>query len=154
MADNADADCKQAPGRRIVQAELHGNGRALPWVDLAAFARRAITLTREDRGVVRPNGPIFYDRGLIDAMTALHHATGGPAFTQLKPMDRYHRQVFMTPPWPEIYVTDPGWRHDLQEAVAEYDRLLEAYRRLGYEAIILPKVGVAERADFVLKTLG
>jgi len=29
-----------------------------------------------------------------------------------------------------------------------------AYRALGYHMLILPKVGVAERADFVLRRLG
>lgn len=28
------------PGRRIVEEEQRGDGRALPWVDLAAFAMR------------------------------------------------------------------------------------------------------------------
>jgi predicted ATPase len=32
-------------------------------------------------------------------------------------------------------------------------RLLDAYRLLGYEVTILPKVGVSERADFVMETL-
>jgi predicted ATPase len=33
-------------------------------------------------------------------------------------------------------------------------RLLDAYPLLDYELTILPKVGVSERADFVLRTLG
>jgi hypothetical protein len=37
--------------------------------------------------------------------------------------------------------------------VAEYQRLLEAYPLLGYEVTILPKIGVSERADFVLNRL-
>jgi predicted ATPase len=37
--------------------------------------------------------------------------------------------------------------------VAEYERLLEAYPALGCEVVVLPKVSVAERADFVLGTL-
>ena len=66
---------------------------------------------------------------------------------------RYHRRVFLTPPWPEIYVTDRERRHALDAALAEYSRLLEAYPSLGYEISIVPKVGVVERADFVLNTL-
>ena len=33
------------------------------------------------------------------------------------------------------------------------DRLLKTYRELDYETVILPKVSVEERADFVLRTL-
>jgi len=32
-------------------------------------------------------------------------------------------------------------------------RLLEIYPSLGYEVSILPKIGAAERADFILKAL-
>jgi hypothetical protein len=41
----------------------------------------------------------------------------------------------------------------LDMALAEYSRLLETYPSLGYEVLILPKVGVSERADFILNTL-
>jgi hypothetical protein len=33
---------------------------------------------------------------------------------------RYNRHVFLTPPWPEIFVTDQERRHSLAEAIAEY----------------------------------
>jgi hypothetical protein len=37
--------------------------------------------------------------------------------------------------------------------MAEYERLLVTYPALGYELIALPKIGVVERADFILETL-
>jgi predicted ATPase len=43
----------EEPGRRIVQEELAGNGAALPWVDAAAFARRAIAVALADREAAR-----------------------------------------------------------------------------------------------------
>jgi predicted ATPase len=61
--------------------------------------------------------------------------------------------VFFAPPWPEIYATDAERRHELEAAIVEYHRLLTAYPSLGYEVIVLPKVAVSERADFVLHTL-
>jgi predicted ATPase len=96
---------------------------------------------------------VFFDRGLIDAAAALQHATGEPVAATLGEDERYHRQVFMTPPWPEIYVTDDERRHDLAEATDEYHRLLSAFGHLGYETIILPKTSVSERAEFVLRHL-
>jgi predicted ATPase len=62
--------------------------------------------------------------------------------------------VFLTPPWPEIYVSDAERQHGFDEAIAEYHRLLLAFQTLGYETIVLPKIAVHERADFVLSTLG
>jgi predicted ATPase len=34
----------EEPGRRIVREEMEGEGSALPWVDTAAFLRRAIAM--------------------------------------------------------------------------------------------------------------
>ncbi len=39
-------------------------------------------------------------------------------------------------------------------ARAEYERLLAAYAALDYAVTLLPKAGVAVRADFVLEALG
>lgn len=96
---------------------------------------------------------VFFDRGLVDAAVALEYATGSSAKDLLAFYDRYHQSVFLTPPWPEIYVTDEQRQQNFAEAIAEYDRLLIAYRDLGYDTFILPKVGVGDRADFVLRNL-
>jgi predicted ATPase len=145
----------EEPGRRIVQEEIAGNGAALPWVDAAAFARRAIAMALADRDRLagRSDGWVFFDRGLIDAAAALEHVTGEPALERIGQLHRYHRRVFLTPPWPEIYATDAERRHDLDAALAEYERLLRVYPALGYEVITLPKIGISERADFILHAL-
>jgi predicted ATPase len=144
----------EEPGRRIVQEELENGGQALPWVDGAAFARRAISLALADRMAAEASeGLVFFDRGLVDAASALQHLTGEPALESVSRPHPYHRRVFLTPPWPEIYGTDPERRHGFDAAVAEYDRLLADYPALGYEPVLLPKTGVAERADFVLERL-
>jgi predicted ATPase len=145
----------EEPGRRIVEQELAGEGSALPWVDGAAFARRAIEVAIADRRAAAdcPAGWVFFDRGLVDAAAALQQLTGEPTLDTLGQAHRYHRRVFLAPPWPEIYVTDPERRHGLDQAIAEYHRLIVVYPSLGYEVILLPKVSVAARVDFVLHTL-
>lgn len=144
----------EEPGRRIVQEELASGGTALPWLDLAAFARRAMAMALADRDAIRgEHGFVFFDRGLIDAASALEAHCGERVIAALAAEHRYNRTVFLTPPWPEIYVGDTERRHGLDAALAEYDRLESVYPALGYETVILPKVAVAERADFVLARL-
>jgi predicted ATPase len=141
------------PGRRIVKEELLGDGRALPWVDEIAFAQLAITLALTDLAEASHiAGWVFFDRGLIDAAAALQHLKGEPASVTVGRY-RFHPRVFLAPPWPKIYVTDPERHHGCDAAVAEYQRLFEVYCSLGYEVTILPKVAVSERADFVLDRL-
>jgi predicted ATPase len=144
----------EEPGRRIVREELAGQGAALPWVDPVAFARRAIAMALEDQKLAEAQaGWTFFDRGLIDAAAALQAATGEAVLETLRDRHRYHQTVFLTPPWPEIYVNDPERRHGFEEAVAEYDRLTVAYPGIGYEVVTLPRVDVAARADFLLSQL-
>lgn len=142
------------PGRRIVAEEMKGDGRALPWVDLGAFAERAVAMALADREAMRNTpGWVFFDRSLVDAVAALEHASGAPALCGLKTGHRYHQRVFLTPPWPEIYRQDEERQHGLETAIAEYDRLLAAYKALGYDAVILPRIAVEDRATFILGQL-
>lgn len=140
----------EEPGRRIVAQQIAEAGDALPWVNLAAFATKAIALSQTDRRDAEGHsGLVFFDRGLIDAACALESATGAPALHSIF-AERYHQTVFLTPPWPAIYETDNERQHSFDAARAEYDLLLVAFAQLNYDVVILPFVSVAEPADFVL----
>jgi predicted ATPase len=144
----------EEPGRRIVREELESDGQALPWIDPAAFARRAVATALADLEAAKAKSSlVFFDRGLVDAACALEHVTGERASTVHGGRLRYHPMVFLAPPWPEIFTADPERRHGFDEALAEYARLERTYPALGYELVILPKAGIAERADFVLARL-
>ena len=145
----------EEPGRRIIAEEAASGGDALPWADLAAFLRRAIAMALRDREEAADHqGWVFFDRGLVDAASALEALTGEPILHRLCDVHRYHRRMFMAPPWPEIHVTDADRRHGFDAAVAEYERLMQTYPALGYEVLSLPKATVAARANFVLAALG
>jgi predicted ATPase len=144
----------EEPGRRIVKEELECGGSALPWMNAEAFLHRAFDLAVADyTNASVHDGWVFFDRSLIDAAAGLERMTGDPALTRLSPSHRYHRRVFLTPPWPEIYQTDLERRHNLNEAITEYEHLRELFPTLGYRVTLLPRIGVTERADFVLRIL-
>jgi predicted ATPase len=144
----------EEPGRRIVKHELQTGGRALPWIDAVAFARRAIEMALADRAAAQiRSGWVFFDRGLIDAASMLDNLIGEPVLERLGSLHRYHSRVFMAPPWPEIYVTDGERQHGFEAALLEYHRLQNVFAALGYEMITLPKATVSTRADFVLSAL-
>ncbi len=143
------------PGRRIITEERRRGGRALPWIDAHAFVRRAVAMSRNDiEGVSNDSGWVFFDRGLVDAASALSELSGEPIADILADKRAYHRRVFLAPPWPEIYVNDADRRHPLSSAMQEYDRLVETYPTLGYDVVMLPKVSVVQRVAFVLQQLG
>ncbi len=143
----------EEPGRRIVAEELSGSGDALPWVDLAAFARRALAMARDDLDVAQAGpGTVFFDRGLIDAAVALRHVDGTPLHVSLGASSPYEKDVFLAPPWPEIYTGDAERKHDFEAAEAEFHRLRDALDELGHTVHPLPKTSVAERVRFILET--
>ena len=142
------------PGRRVVAAEQAKGGNALPWADTEAFLRKTLELAKADHEAARAvRGPVFFDRGVVDAAVALKHVTGEPVAGDPAAVYRYGPTVFLAPPWLEIFTTDEARRHGMDEAVAEYARLEAAFPSLGYETRQLPRRPVAERADIVLDLL-
>ncbi|MEP3196730.1 MAG: AAA family ATPase [Lentilitoribacter sp.] len=143
------------PGRRIVCEEKASSGKALPWVDLNAFSKRALAMANDD--LIKANKTkdlVFFDRGIIDAALAIQYS-GGPAYLKiLGEKKHYAPEVFLAPPWPEIYKNDDDRKHGFDEAVDEYERIRSALLELGYNIHMLPKVSVNERVNYVLKTLG
>lgn len=144
----------EEPGRRIVAEETRRGGEALTWVDASAFVRGAIARSVTDlQSAAHMEGWVFFDRGLIDAAAGLERVAGEPVSMTLGQTPRFHRRVFLTPPWPEIYATDSERQHGLDEAISEYEHLLGVYSSLGYDVAVLPRTSVSERADLVLRTL-
>ncbi|MEF2071328.1 AAA family ATPase [Consotaella aegiceratis] len=144
------------PGRQIVKEQHFIGGSALPWVDLSAFAELCVSRAMNQLALAaRHPGRSFFDRGIVDAVTALERLgrTVPPHLSAAAERLRYHQLVFVAPPRPELFSTDTERRHDFDAAVAEYESLGPAYRRRGYVPVELPRVGVEERVDFVLKRL-
>jgi predicted ATPase len=141
------------PGRRIVAEELASGGQALPWVNGIAFARRAVEMALADLDTACSANRRFFDRGLIDAAAALQHLTGELVLERLGRAYRFHSEVFLAPPWPDIYRSDRERRHGFEEASEEYHRLVAAYTSLDYQIVELPKASVDERESFLLSAL-
>ncbi|WP_321488460.1 AAA family ATPase [uncultured Hyphomonas sp.] len=144
----------EEPGRRVVEAEQASGGKALPWTDIEAFLHRTLDLAIADHAAARNlPGPVFFDRGVVDAAVALAHVTGDPAAGAVAETYRYNPTVFLAPPWPDIFTGDEARRHGINEAVAEYARLEAAFPALGYETNILPKAPVEGRVHHVVSAL-
>ena len=143
------------PGRRIVRHELAQSGEALPWVDMEAFARRAVNLAWDDLRKIRSlKGRVFFDRGLIDAAVALKRAAGTELAETLQGMPQFFPSVFIAPPWKEHFIQDEQRRSQWSEALEEYDALRSTYLDLGFELVQLPKAPVADRVSFIRGRLG
>ena len=65
----------------------------------------------------------------------------------------YCKRVFLAPYWDEIFTQDAERKQDRKEAEETARVMAETYTRLGYELVELPRVGVRERADFIVESL-
>lgn len=138
------------PGRIIVRDEMAKGGSALPWEDAKAFLDLVLTRAITDfKGATAPL--TFFDRGIIDAAVGLERM--GHPCPEVLERHRYDSPVFLAPPWEDPFANDAERQHSFADAVAEYEALATAFPALGYEVILLPKVSIAERADFVLDCL-
>ena len=94
---------------------------------------------------------VFFDRGIPDIIGYLNNANQ-PFFDSLINTAENHKYdfVFILPPWKEIYKTDNERREDFFEATKLFKAINDAYIRLGYQTIEVPKLTVKERIQFIL----
>lgn len=143
-------------GRGIIQDQVAIDGPALPWRDRQVFAEAMLGWElRSYRLAQRHTGPVLFDRGVPDVIGYLrlcelpvpdHLLRAAATF-------RYRQQVFIAPPWPEIYRQDAERKQSLDEAERTYHSVAQAYRDCGYTLIELPRVDVAARVRFVLDNI-
>ncbi len=139
-------------GRGVIQDQTAIGGSALPWADRALFAELMLSWEmRSYRWAQQQAGVVLFDRAVPDVVGYLRLAgLAAPAHVfAAAECFRYHRQVFIAPPWPEIFSQDSERRQDRAEAERTYDAMVEVYTELGYEIINLPRADVATRIEFV-----
>jgi predicted ATPase len=144
------------PGRQIVKEQTAIGGTALPYVDNRAFGELCISRTMNRMiEAVDAQDYVFFDRGLIDPIAYYDYANlDAPAhWTRAAELFRFNAKVFLVPPWPEIFANDAERKHSFDEALAHYKGLPLTYERFGYAPVIVPKAPVADRADFILRSL-
>lgn len=132
-------------GRQIVQEQTAINGDALPWTNPEKFRELVLSRCLFQFNSQQKQQLTFFDRSIIDGVTLEgHHAAMN---------FRYNRLVFLVPPWEKIFIADNERKHSFEWAKQEFDELLIRYKHFGYETMIIPKMTVQERADFVLQKL-
>jgi predicted ATPase len=147
----------EEPGRQVVREQLYIGGSALPWEDVLQFVELTVSRSLHHMIAAASAGDLaFFDRGIVDQVAGLEHL-GLPVPMHLANavrLFRYHRTVFLVPPWREIYRTDAERRHSFDDAVESYEALRDAYPRHGYEVVEVPRAAVEARCDFILVRLG
>jgi predicted ATPase len=142
--------------RQIIQEQVRDGGNALPWGDRERYCRlmleRSVASYQKHAASTET---IFFDRGIPDTL-CYARLIGSPLEDEILAACEMHRnatQVFLAPPWREIYATDAERKQTFDEAVKTYSMMVEAYEECGYEVVEIPRVSPRLRADFILNEL-
>lgn len=144
-------------GRAIIRDQVAIAGEALPWADRRAFAELMLSWElRSYRVALGCAGPVMFDRGIPDVAGYLRlNGLAVPAHVNnAARMFRYHRRVFVAPPWLQIFSQDAERKQSFEEARATCDAMIEIYSTFGYELITLPLGSLEQRVQFVVSAIG
>ncbi|MGE8428770.1 MAG: AAA family ATPase [Sphingobacterium sp.] len=144
--------------RRIIREQLETGADAVPWKNKIRYAE--LMLAASTASYLIQVGQdhkryVFFDRGIPDSLayiTMEDLAIEEELIREAKSR-RYHKKVFILPPWAEIYANDNERKQTWQEAENTFKIMKETYTKLGYETIVVPKTTVFDRAQFILKAL-
>jgi len=142
----------QEPGRQVVKEQLSIDGDGVPWKDARKFAELCISRAMYFYNTARPGEKAtLFDRSLIDNIAGLERMGFPMPDSHRLAVSRYRyaRTVFVTPPWRELFVNDAERQHSFADAEAEYEGLVPSYRAAGYDIVVIPRLPLAERADFL-----
>ena len=102
--------------------------------------------------IVNSKDIAFYDRGIPDVlayMDLFKQTYDAPFIKACK--DYLYDQIFLLPPWKEIYISDAERYESFEEAQQIHHHLLETYTKFGYNCIEVPFGNVKERSTFILQ---
>ena len=142
--------------RRIIKNQLTIGGDGLPWRNKVLYAQLMFDASvRIFEKIKNDNftGPIYFDRGILDTVCYMNMENIPVSREAVEVIHKcmYNKNVFILPPWKEIYETDSERKQSWNEALSTFDKMKETYLEYGYNVIEVPRVSVLERRQFVVE---
>lgn len=152
--ENLGYNCFHEVSREIIKQSLDENTDILPWKDLPAFSKRVVN-QRIAQFAAAKAGLNFYDRSVVDSLAYMHKDGQVPLaeWSDWTKKNAYHPQVFVTPPWREIFENDNERRESWETLLDIHQHILWSYQNLGYSVIIVPELTVSRRIEFIFEHL-
>ena len=144
-------ECVPESARAIIQERLSQGLSKRPAA--ADFARQILARDQSQyRRVREACGPVFFDRGIIDALGMCDASGGTDTLGTRQVLDEYpfHSTAFIFPPWKDIFVADAERDQSFEEAVAVDGAVRRWYRRCGFDLVDVRPAAVDARCDFIL----
>ncbi len=147
--------CHSEVSRAVIKEQLEKGSDLLPWHNLPGFSDTVFKGQTGQYHEAQPNKINFFDRGLPDVIAYLRKdLLPTDALDALVQHYPYHNEVFVTPPWEDIYQKDDERREDFVTMQAIHKALVETYQQFGYTVVEVPKEDSFKRVNFILNRLG
>jgi len=103
---------------------------------------------------IKKSDIVFFDRGIPDVHGYMNYlGVDYPKNYIEKSLEHRYSNIFMMPPWEEIYTTDNERYESFEQSLAIYNHLKKTYLELNYEIIEVPLGNVLKRVNFILNTI-
>lgn len=145
--------CSGEFARELIISQKESGGDILPWKNPKLFQQEVLQ-KRIDFFDSVPDGTFaFADRAIPDQLAfARYRGFSAPeVLIEHAQKYRYAPQVFVTPPWPEIFVNDSIRDETFEEALLIHKIIVETYLSLNYQIIELPLLPVKQRTKYLLQ---
>jgi predicted ATPase len=147
--------CSGEFARDLIDSQVHIGGDILPWKRAKLFQQTILNQRIAFFDAVPDEAIAFADRGIPDQLAfARYKGFGAPEIlVESARKYRYAPQVFVTPPWLEIFINDTIRTETFEEAVRIHQFVLETYSELNYQLVELPFLSVKRRMEYILQTI-
>ena len=142
----------QEAARFVIEEELKKKSDSVPWKDNHKFSSLVLNKQLLDFKEAK-DGLNFYDRGMPDVCAYLHHHNQKhliPIFENITRENRYEKDVFILPPWKNIYSQDEARMETFEDAEKVDIHLRRTYKEFGYNLITVPFDSPINRLKFIL----
>ena len=132
--------------------DAHSNPIALV-DDSEAFNKRLLQLRIDDFNKAKQDLN-FYDRGTLDVLAYMKYFDQNipEEFSELCHLHSYD-QIFILPPWKDIYHSDNERFETYDQAEDIYHHLKSTYLEFGYEVYEIPFGTIEQRTEYLLKQI-
>jgi predicted ATPase len=141
--------------RALIAEQQALESELLPWENHAGFGLELFKRQKEQYFNAEDGVYNFYDRGVPDNLGYLRRDKLQNTLLEEEAAElKYHQEVFLTPPWEEIYGNDEVRWEDTKLMLEIHEALKDIYNFYGYQITEVPKLSPEERVLFILNRLG
>ena len=139
------------PAREIIAEQRSHDGEGLWEKDRELFIRLMIERSLSYYENSSEQQITFFDRGIPDCVGYADYGNVETKdFITTAEKFRYNQKVFVFEPWKDIYQNDEERTMSFEEAKNFHQKIVNAYKNLNYDLVIVPRESVQKRLEFIL----